>query len=114
MDRYISSLFLLHSSTHNPWESETLQIFGEGDSEHGAEKKRRRTKKKKKEEVGEEKKKWFMGSGHGLLWGKFLAFLNVFMLPIVYLARKSCVWFGICLDSDSRFILVWISVFVRL
>jgi hypothetical protein len=79
-----------------------LQIFGEGDSERDAEKKRRRRKER---EVGEEKKKWFMGSGHGLLWGKFLAFLNVFMLPIVYLARKSCVWFKICLDSDFR--LIW-------
>jgi hypothetical protein len=38
----------------------------------------------------------------------------VFMLPFDYLARKSCIRFVICLDSDSRFILVWISVFVRL
>lgn len=72
------------------------------------------TQRRKERKVGEEKKLWFMGSGHGLLWGKFLAFLKVFMLPIVYLARKSWVWFVVCLDSDSRFILVWISIFVRL
>jgi hypothetical protein len=43
-----------------------------------------------------------MGSGYGLLWGKFLAFLRVFMLPIVDRAPKSCEWFEICLDSDFR------------
>jgi hypothetical protein len=39
-----------------------------------------------KEKEENEKKKWFMGSGHELLWGKFLAFLHVLLLPIVYRA----------------------------
>jgi hypothetical protein len=52
-------------------------------------------KREEEEEIGD--------PAMGFCGGKFLAFLRVSMLPIVYRPRKSCDWFRVCLDSDFRF-----------